>query len=595
MKKSGLFILLLAAWYMGVAQSTYYEDSLRKELSHARTVPDKLRWMHELGDYYTGLNNQQAEEVQSKMIALADSSRNREWMVQAFLYNADQYFSNGDLQLFIDKGLEYTQKALDMARSNNLGELTVWSYLYMARGLTNNGENDKALKYSNLAMSMVMDYDDDSLKTYVYNTLGDTYLEKNEKLLAFRSYLQAMNIAEQSGTYKLLNECYKRMTGFYRSLEDFEKAKDFAFRRETLLRQHQKYYELLDTWRTIGRLYLQTKQYDLALKYFEKTIVLANSLHFEIDNINSYSNIVDMYLISGQHQKSLEYYNTHTELKNFLIRTDISYYIDHAYGVIYMYMGHLDSAGYYLKKAEKAFENNAQIWSRYNFYTHFGMYYRKIGDYDNAIVYWTKAKTLVEQIGDLGELQRTANKLDSLYQFKGDYKTAYFYHSLHSQYKDSLEKLSKEKDLMSLEIDSENRRKEREAKKQEEDTIRRHNIQYMGITIAIAAIFIVLVMAGAFSVSRTTIKILGFFAFIFLFEFIIMIADNKIHHVTHGEPWKVLAIKIGLIAILLPLHHWLEEKAFHYLTTQKLLRIKGKGLVGKWFRKKDADLPIRNV
>jgi tetratricopeptide (TPR) repeat protein len=587
--------MLLAAWCMSAAQSNHYTDSLRKGLSHAHTVPDKLRWMHELGHYYIGINDQLAEEYEAKMIALADSSRNREWMIRARLYNADRYYRMGGLQLHYDRGLEYSQKALEIARDNNLGELTVWSYVYMARGSISNGENDKALKYANLAMSMVMDYASDSLKTYVYNTLGDTYLEKNEKLLAFRNYLQALNIAEQKNTYRLLNECYKRMTAFYRSLEDYEKAKDFEFRREALQRQHHMYYELLDTYRVIGGLYVQTQQYNLALQYFEKNIALANSIHFEIYNINTYGNIVDMYIVSGQHQKSLEYYNTHKEVKDFLAGAGMSYYIDNAYGVMYLFMGNLDSAGYYLKKAESGFENNAPIWSRYSLYTHLGRYYREKGDYDNAIVYWTKAKTLVEQVGDLSELQRTANQLDSLYQFKSDYKTAYHYHSLKGLYKDSLQKLSKEKDLMALEIDNENRRKEREAQKLEETTRRRHNIQYLGITIAIAAIFILLVMAGVFSVSKTTIKILGFFAFIFLFEFIILIADNKIHHATHGEPWKVLAIKIGLIAILLPLHHRLEEKAIHYLTNQQLMRLKGKRWIGKWFRKKEADLPIRNV
>jgi hypothetical protein len=80
-----------------------------------------------------------------------------------------------------------------------------------------------------------------------------------------------------------------------------------------------------------------------------------------------------------------------------------------------------------------------------------------------------------------------------------------------------------------------------------------------------------------------------------LFEFIILIADTKIHDITHGEPWKVLAIKIGLIAILLPLHHKVEEKVIHYLTTQELLRLKGKGLFGIWRKKKDADVPMGNL
>lgn len=68
-----------------------------------------------------------------------------------------------------------------------------------------------------------------------------------------------------------------------------------------------------------------------------------------------------------------------------------------------------------------------------------------------------------------------------------------------------------------------------------------------------------------------------------------------IHDLTHGEPWKVLAIKIGLIAILSPLHHKLEEKVIHYLTTKELVRIKGRRLLGRWFKKKDVDVPMGNL
>jgi hypothetical protein len=93
----------------------------------------------------------------------------------------------------------------------------------------------------------------------------------------------------------------------------------------------------------------------------------------------------------------------------------------------------------------------------------------------------------------------------------------------------------------------------------------------MGITIAIATVFLFLVLLGIFQVSVSTIKIIGFFAFIFFFEFLILIADNQIHHMTHGEPLKVLAIKVVLIALLLPLHHWMEHRVVSYLTSRRLI------------------------
>jgi hypothetical protein len=145
------------------------------------------------------------------------------------------------------------------------------------------------------------------------------------------------------------------------------------------------------------------------------------------------------------------------------------------------------------------------------------------------------------------------------------------YYARYNLYNDSLRKLSEQKDLLGLEIDNENKRKIKQEELALLEKQRRNNIQYMGITAAIAGLFILLVLSGAFKISIPVIKALGFFAFIFLFEFIILLADNLIHEWTHGEPWKVMGFKIILIAVLFPLHHWMEHKVIHYLLTHNML------------------------
>jgi len=83
--------------------------------------------------------------------------------------------------------------------------------------------------------------------------------------------------------------------------------------------------------------------------------------------------------------------------------------------------------------------------------------------------------------------------------------------------------------------------------------------------------------------------VLGFFAFIMFFEFVILIADNRIHELTHGEPWKVLGIKIILIALLLPFHHWLEKRTITYLTSHNRLTMAGRHIRKVFSRKKSTE------
>jgi tetratricopeptide (TPR) repeat protein len=250
----------------------------------------------------------------------------------------------------------------------------------------------------------------------------------------------------------------------------------------------------------------------------------------------------------------------------------MGFFLDEGYGSIYSQLGKFDSAAFYFKKAEPEIEKKASPYRKYNFYCEYGDFYKHKGDYRMAIDYYLRARTLGQGIKDIEAMETCAKNLDTLYGKTGDFRTAYLYNIEYNQYKDSIRSLAREADVLKLEVDNDNKRRDRLAKEEEEKTVRRHNIQYMGFTAGIVTLFIVLVMLGFFMVSPRTIRALGFFSFIFLFEFIILLADKQIHEWTHGEPWKILLIKIFLAAGLLPLHHWLEHKVIHYLNTRRITK-----------------------
>jgi uncharacterized membrane protein len=92
-----------------------------------------------------------------------------------------------------------------------------------------------------------------------------------------------------------------------------------------------------------------------------------------------------------------------------------------------------------------------------------------------------------------------------------------------------------------------------------------------------------------FNVSRGVVRALGFFVFLMFFEFIFLLFKKNIYGFTKGEPWKDLAMMIALAAILVPLHHWLEHKVLHYLTSHNKLSATGQALRKKWLGKESPD------
>ena len=327
----------------------------------------------------------------------------------------------------------------------------------------------------------------------------------------------------------------------------------------------------------------------MAMSWYEKALLLADSLKFEPIKAMAYRSIVNNYLAANQPQKALSYFNEHPQLKQFLVAVNFGHFVDQSYGYIYTQLGNYDSAKYYYAKVAPFFDQGVNSANQFSYYFQLGQLYKKTKEYDRSLEYLLKAQQLAEGMGQLETKRYVVTELDSIYQLKGDFKQAFVYASLGHAYKDSIDKLGKEKDLLQIEVADEQQRQERLDREKIEKKRKRDNIQYLLITLGIAGLFVLMVMMGMFKVSVTTIKMVGFFTFLMFFEFIFLIFKKNIYAFTNGEPWKDLAFMILLAAILLPLHHWLEHKVIHYLTTHNRLTASGKGLRDKLLKRKIKD------
>ena len=232
-----------------------------------------------------------------------------------------------------------------------------------------------------------------------------------------------------------------------------------------------------------------------------------------------------------------------------------------------------DSALYYFNKAEITLQTNPNKVLRANFFNRFGQFFLRHGLKDKAIEKFSVSYKLACEAGYFDYMLSASRQLEVLYAGKGDFRNAFNYAVLNRTLTDSISNMSKKDQLLIMEIEHETLQRDISAEMEKQSTERRHYLQYNAIIVIIISVFIVLLMLGSLKVSEWIIKMLGFFSFIFLFEFIVLIADHKIHEITKGEPWKILLIKICLIAILLPMHHWIEKRVVAFLLNPGLINI----------------------
>jgi hypothetical protein len=123
-------------------------------------------------------------------------------------------------------------------------------------------------------------------------------------------------------------------------------------------------------------------------------------------------------------------------------------------------------------------------------------------------------------------LPSITGSLGDLYARQLKFQPAYKFTKESALYNDTIQKLKAQREVALLEVNQENRKREKDAQDLADKTLRRRNLQYMGITMTLALLFLGMLIIGMFPVSKTTIRLLGYFAFISLFEFIIVLIDG---------------------------------------------------------------------
>ena len=574
-----LFIIILSAGKI-FSQQAAAVDSIKSSLAKAKTTEEKVYLLDNLSRTLMSVDLSQAEDYGKQLITVAEESRDRKLMIKAYMSNGVRcsYFSGQ--KDYTTRSIDYYNKALLIARQNKMEEETGAAQLKLSAIHLTIPDKEKALNYVNQAFSLISTLKNDSLKAEAHNSYGLVYQAKNEKTLALRHFLNGLQLAEETEIPDLKRNCYLNLSTFYSRISEFDKAIDYymkAYKELDHIKAKNAAYQRAIDFNAMGNLFANKKNYDIAISYFERSIAMADSLKFANLKIPGYLSLLNQYLRIDQPQKALEYINSSSgqTLKNFLYNFGFSAQLDQAYAVIYTELKQFDSAGYYFNKALPFFEQKTSELNRIGFYGQLAGFYEKTGNYKKSIDYYLKVKEMGERNGQLENTQAAVKHLDSLYAKGGDYQLSNQYNSLYYQYKDSIDKLKKENELAQIEALDEQQRLDRALLEKAEAKAKRSRIQYMGIIIGIAVLFVALVMMGWFKVSANTIRAIGFFSFLIFFEFIFLVFKKNIYGLTHGEPLYDLAFMIALAAILVPLHHWLEHKVIHFLTSHHMLKLRG--------------------
>lgn len=545
------------------------ERDLNIQIVNTKSDTAKINLLNQLAFFYTTIegNDVRADSLSQAAIEIAERSLNDITILSAY----NKYLESVNVRLFNTNAGKIVNKAEKISKQILEPEIIWKTYQNISKYYFKNFEYDKSLDYAYQASAITNSLDNKKYVALSYLLIGRCLEHKNQKIDALRNYLSATNIAEQINDKNLLAESYNIISRFYGFSKMHQKAEEYK----------RKEFELIKTFEPIDSIAIL-----FALCEFEGVALNASQSELNENNMNFIFNYLERHPNHKLKEESTSLYRTYlvstkqfNKLHDFYTKRFPEDLIEMKANDYNMYLrikafmfeteNQIDSALYYLERAAELIAMNPNNSMVANFYLRFGEFYERQNKIDEAIMMYTRSLHASKTTHYIPFSLRASRALENLYAQKADFAKAYKFSGLSAALADSLIRIQKLDELVAMEIDNEANLLEMLNEREKSKTKRRNNIQYTAIVVMLFTAFVILMIMGRYKVKPWVIRTIGFFAFIFAFEFIILIADNVIHHITHGEPWKILLIKIILIGILLPLHHFIEGVVIQYLLDKK--------------------------
>ena len=579
MPAKALLIILIFIGQPAFSQYKAEEKRLLEQEARARSATQKIKVLGKLAEiYYIYRADKKADSVLQKQLATAELANDKELILQVLFNNAISHIERWSGKETFDRALSFIDKGLAYAKELGRKDYEVMAYLRKATIYRKRGQHDNAMREITMAYSSSSFSFHDSLKIAIALEMGDISNSRGNTVAAYKNYNNAYDIAYTARNIPWRSQVYHHFADLYQKLGELDLAKK-AFSSSLQLNQEHNNKEGL------VRDYIGLARITDEKLYIDKAVALADSL--QLPKYQLYSKrlmLAYLMVIQKDSKSALSFFNNNPDIVQYYLNQGISNYYHHI-GSIYHYSGQADSAIHYYKLSEPEYEKNFDQAVKMYLYKELAECYSMIDENEKARNYYEKALAVGKELNEYGINASILSQLGILYSKAGDYKTAFEMNQEYIFYKDTLQKMSAERDLVILELEREKTRHEKDLAKTIDEANKRTNLQYLAISIAITLVFILIMIMGMFPVSKIWFRIVSFFSFICLFEFIILLIDSWLHHALHEDALKIWMVKIGILAILLPLHHFLEHVMVNFLESQKLIKFRERFSLKNFHRK----------
>jgi hypothetical protein len=323
--------------------------------------------------------------------------------------------------------------------------------------------------------------------------------------------------------------------------------------------------------------YVQLENYPLALYYLRKG---QQFIPIDIEGIGAssvYSGLAVVFCKMLRPDSALKYAQLDYQ-ENLKKHREYKYnkaYVYRNFGLVYEQLNEPELANYYYKKGVRYCDSMKYMRMLSQTAEFYSLYLMKHAKYKEARDYALSGFNASEKMGNKGEIVATSNILYTLYDQHGNADSAYYYLKLNHIYQDSLQAEQKTNQLQAVIANQQIKETEQNAKAAQDEEQRRRNIQYAAIALGLVLLLMIfLLLSRSVMVNTRTIEMVGVIGLLIVFEFINLVLHPYLAALTNDSPLLMLLILVLIAAVIVPLHHQLEQWIKHKLVEKnKTIRL----------------------
>lgn len=358
-----------------------------------------------------------------------------------------------------------------------------------------------------------------------YNNFAVWFNQNGNYPKALENYLRSIKISESINYKPGLVRSFNSISTVYLYLQDYTTSINYArkARKLSIELNDRVIHAVSSAW--LSKSFLEIHRLDSALKYGQESYEVATQTRASFPLYTATARLGEIHAKQGNTQLALEY-----------SRLSLAY----------------------SKKDGRAFRiADAHLQLAETFKT--------IGTQDSCRWHAQQAFTLAQSGNLNASLMSSSLMLSELSEGKNDNESLRF-HKIALAAKDSLFSQDKNMQVELLNLNESLRQQEIESARQQLEAERNTNLQYAAIALSLV-LFIILFLLLSHSIvaNEGLIKFLGVLALLIVFEFINLLLHPLIGNITHHSPLLMLGAMVCVAALIIPVHHRLEQFIVHKL------------------------------